>query len=290
MTTPVTDLQMCADCFTGAIHTATPRGHMDVIHDLPSYITRGNAASNSTIIFLTDGFGFNLVNNKLLADQYATKTGFRVLMPKVLPKGGVPLAVISLTKTMRTRVAWWDMQGQAKRAWAAVRLMAIVMPFTVKVKRLYPTVLLYVRAVKTSLPLGARLGIAGFCLGGHWSSRICAEAATDGGDSHLIGAHFTAHPLSLKAEDFAMLATRFRVPVSLALGDQDRMLPVAEAYEVEASLREVFRDDPDRLQVCIHERCGHGFALRADPHATDENEGADRALAQAVAWFRKYLA
>lgn len=282
-------IQTCMNCFTGTLHTGIPSGHVETIHGLPSYITRGTARSNSTIIFLTDGFGFNLVNNKLLADQYATRTGLRVLMPNVLPGGGVPLIMLDLTRTSRTGVSWWKAQRRAKRTWAGLRLMAILIPFTLRVRRLYPTVLRYIRAVKAALPLGSRLGLAGFCLGGHWSSRVCGEAAAEGGDSHLIDAHFTAHPSSVKAEELVAFASRFRVPFSLALGDQDRMIPLGEAHRMERGLREVFRNEPERVQVEIYERCGHGFALRADPQETDENEGAERALEQAVAWFRRYL-
>lgn len=282
--------RICGNCFTGTIRTATPNGHDETIHGLPSYITRGTATSNSTIIFLPDAFGVNLVNNKLLADQYASRTGFRILMPNLLPGGGVPLVMMGLNKTMMTATPWWNLLGHAKRAWAALRIMTILVPFGFRVKRLYPAVLNYVRAVRASLPLGARLGIAGFCLGGLWSSRICGEAATDSGDSHLVDAHFTAHPSSIRVEELAGFAAKFRVPFSMALGDKDVLMPVAVAHEVDASLREVFREEPEKLQVSIYERCGHGFALRADPNETHENEGAEMALEQAVAWFRRFLA
>lgn len=285
----VADIRACADCFTGALHTAQPVGHLVTIHDVPTYVSRGSATSNSTIVFLTDGFGFNLVNNKLLADQYASRTGLRVLVPNLLPGGGVPLALMGLTETIQTPSAWYHLLDHARRAWAALRIMTILLPFGFKVRRLYPVVLGYVRAVRASLPLGAKLGLAGFCLGGHWSSRICAEPAADGHDERLVDAHFTAHPSSVSADELAALAAKYRVPFSLALGDKDRMMSVEQARRVETSLAEVFRDEPERLQVAIYENCGHGFALRADPKQTEENEGAERALDQAVAWFRRYL-
>lgn len=286
---PANDLQNCPDCFTSTIHTAKPVGHLEIIHDVPVYITRGTASSNSTIIFLTDGFGFNLVNNKLLADQYASRTGLRVLMPKFLPNGGMPLVTMRLSQEMTASMPCWNLRRQARRLWACCKLMAILVPFSFRAKRLYPTVLAYVRAVRASLPLGAKLGIAGFCLGGHWSSRICGEPFHEGGDSHLIDAHFTAHPSGVSPDDMAAFARHFRVPFSLALGDRDVMMSVEQARKVETSLREVYREEPDRLQVETYENCGHGFALRADPSKQEENEGAERALEQAVLWFRRFL-
>lgn len=290
-----TDIKACPDCFTGTIHTAKPTGKVETLHDVPTYISRGGAASNSTIVFLTDGFGFNLVNNKLLADQYASRTGLRVLVPNLLPGGGVPLALMALSSTVTTPVAWYDLLGHARRAWAALRMAAVLVPFGFRVRRAYPAVLDYVRAVRAALQApGARLGLAGFCLGGHWSSRICGEPAAEeggggGGDGRLVDAHFTAHPSSVKEEEFAAFAGRFGVPFSLALGDKDVMMSMDQARGSEASLRQVFRDEPDKLQVTIYEGCGHGFALRSDPKQTHENEASERALDQAVAWFRRFL-
>lgn len=315
-----------ASSFTGTLRTARPRGHLETIHDVPTYITRGTATSNSTIIFLTDSFGFKLVNNKLLADQYAARTGLRVLVPDLLPNGGAPLAMVRWLADVSLDAAWWNVAGQARRFWAGCRLMSVLVPFSYKVRRLYPTVLAYVRAVRASLPLGAKLGVAGFCLGGHWSSRLCGESALEpnpgafhsssrppaqasntgssssqssrfqqyyhpphASASHLIDAHFAAHPSNLGPEDAAAFAARFRVPWSMALGDRDLTLPPDQANKVVAGLRAVYRNEPAKLQVQTYEGCGHGFALREDPNKRDEDEAANRALEQAVAWFRRYL-
>ncbi|KAI3390539.1 hypothetical protein diail_9257 [Diaporthe ilicicola] len=289
MPSATTDRQARADSFTGSIHTAQPLGHLEILFDVLTYVTRGTATSNSTIIFLTDDFGLNLVNNKLLADQYASRTGLRVLVPNLLPNGGVPLSKIGLSEKLAASVQWYNIFGHARRAWAALKITVILTTFSFKARRTFPSVLGYVRAVRASLPLGAKLGIAGFCLGGQWSSRLCAEHAIEGGGSHLVGAHFTAHPSNVDPSELAKFAKRFKVPQSLALGDRDVNLPIGQAHELDTSLRDVYSDNLDRLEVRIYERCGHGFALREDPRQTDENEGAERALEQAVAWFRRWL-
>lgn len=67
------------------------------------------------------------------------------------------------------------------------------------------------------------------------------------------------------------------------------MLTAEQTHKVHASLREVYRDQPDKLQVEVYENCAHGFAVRVDPNKQDENEAAERALEQAVGWFRRYL-
>lgn len=279
----------CSDFFSGSVHAAQPLGHFETLFDVETYVTRGTATSNSTIVFLTDDFGLNLVNNKLLADQYAAKTGLRVLVPNLLPNGGLPLSTIRLAEKLAASVRWYNLFGHARRAWSGLKVTIILASFSFKVRRAFPSVLNYVRAVRASLPLGSKLGIAGFCLGGNWSSRLCAEHATEGGGSHLVGAHFTAHPSNVDPGELVRLANRFRVPQSLALGDRDADLPIEQVHDLETNLGRVYRDNLDRLEFRIYEGCGRGFALRADSQQADENEVADIALEQAVAWFRRWL-
>lgn len=289
MARDITGLPACApDFLAGSIRTAQPLGHLEILFDVETYVTRGTATSNSTIVFLTDDFGLNLVNNKLLADQYASRTGLRVLVPNLLPSGGLPLSTIGLSEKLAASVQWYNLLGHAMRAWAALKITVILTSFSFKVRRTFPSVLNYVRAVRASLPLGSKLGVAGFCLGGHWSSRLCAEHATEGGGSHLVGAHFTAHPSKIDPGEFARLVDRFKVPQSLALGDRDVGLPIDQAHELETKLRSVYRDNLDRLEFRIYDGYGRGFALRADPQA-ERDQGPDIALEQAVAWFRRWL-
>lgn len=288
-TADIADGGTCPDGFTGALRAAEPTGHLETIHDVPTYISRGAAPSNSTIVFLTDGFGLNLVNSKLLADHYASRSGLRVLVPNLLPGGGLPLRIMRLSDILRAHVPWYHLVGHARRARAGAQLLAILLPFGLGMRRSYPALLGYVRAVRASLPLGAKLGLAGFCLGGHWSSRICAEPTAAERDDRLVDAHFAAQPSSIGAEELAALAGRFRVPFSLALGDRDLIMSVDQARRTEAALRDVFRDEPHKLQVVLYENCGHGFAQRADPKQASENEAAERAADQAIAWFRRFL-
>lgn len=282
------DLAAGSDFISASLHAAQPLGHFETLFDVETYVTRGTATSNSTIVFLTDGFGLNLVHNKPLADQYASRTGLRVLVPNFLPDGGLSLSTIRLSEKLAASVRWYNFFGHARRASSGLKITIILAAFSFKVRRTFPSVLNYVRAVRASLPLGSKLGIAGFCLGGHWSSRLCAEHATERGGSHLVGAHFTAYPSNVDPGEFASLANRFKVPQSLALGDRDDDLPINEAHLLETNLRRVYQDNLDRLEVRIYEGCGRGFALRVDPQA-DENELADVALEQAVAWFRRWL-
>lgn len=283
----------CPDCFRGTIHEGTPKGKEETIHDVLTYVAapETGTTSDSKIIFITDVFGFNLVNNKLLADKYAVDTGCLVLMPSVIPGGGAPLSAIELFDSLSTPVGLLDLTGQAKRARAAFRAAAIFAPFAARTRNAFPKLLKFSRDVKASLPADAKLGVAGFCWGGMHSTKLTAEPAEEGGNISLFDAHFVAHPAGLKVpEDFSTAASKFKVPVSFAVGDLDMVLSKDKVGSIESSLKEASGGKFVDFEVKTYSGCKHGFAVRADPKRTIEDEAAMEAAAQAVNWFKRYLA
>ncbi|KAL7934329.1 dienelactone hydrolase [Trichoderma chlorosporum] len=282
----------CPDCFRGTIHEGTPKGKEETIHNVLTYIAvpETGITSNSKIIFVTDVFGFNLVNNKLLADKYAADTGCAVLMPSVIPGGGAPLSAIELFDSLSTPVGLLDLAGQTKRAGAAFRAATIFAPFAVRTRNAFPTLLKFSRDIKVSLPADAKLGVAGFCWGGMHSTKLTMEPAEEGGSVPLFNAHFVAHPAGLKVpEDFSAAANRFKVPISFAIGDLDMVLSKDKADTIESSFKEAYGENSDDFELITYGSCKHGFAVRADPKRAIEDEAAMQAAAQASDWFKKYL-
>lgn len=74
---------MCSDCAAGALHGGTPTGTTTTLHGLPTYVAEpaAGAAPKGIIIIIADAFGWELVNNRILADNYASKGGYKVLLP-----------------------------------------------------------------------------------------------------------------------------------------------------------------------------------------------------------------
>ncbi|KAL7948619.1 dienelactone hydrolase [Trichoderma barbatum] len=242
----------CPDCFRATIHEETPKGREETIHNVLTYVAipETGATSSSKIIFITDVFGFNLVNNKLLADKYATDTGCLILMPSIIPGGGAPLSAIELFDSLSTPVGLLDLTAQTKRAGAAFKAAAIFAPFAVRTRNAFPKLLKFSRDVKASLPADAKLGIAGFCWGGMHSTKLIVEPTEEGGNVSLFDAHFVAHPAGLTApEDFSAAANNFKVPISFAVGDLDMVLSKGKVESIEASLREAFRENPGDFEV-----------------------------------------
>ncbi|KAH7363229.1 dienelactone hydrolase [Plectosphaerella cucumerina] len=282
----------CPDCFKGAAHDGKPAGTEETLHGVLTYIASpaSGTTSSSTIILITDAFGFNLVNSKLLADTYAAETGCRVLVPDIIPAGGVPVDSLQLMERASAPVAAFDIAGQASRVYNIALMMSRFLPFALRTRNVFPSVLAYARAVKAELPAGGKLGAAGFCWGALQTITLSKETSVEGGDEPLLAAHFAAHPSGFrKPEALVEAAGGLKVPVSIAVGDKDTILSVEAAGAIKEGLEKLFAEHPDKVEVVTYAECGHGFAVRADPAKVVENEGATRAAKQAVEWFKRYL-
>ncbi|KAH8652030.1 hypothetical protein BX600DRAFT_483309 [Xylariales sp. PMI_506] len=284
----------CPECFSGSVWASEPVGIEMDLCGVNTYVA-GNPSqpplhqSTSTIIFITDAFGFNLVNSKLVADTYAQSTGFRVLVPDIIPGGGVPANSLRLMNAIREPVAWWNIWGHLKRILTIARMMSIFIPFARRTRNVFPDILTYTRAVKGEVADGGKLGVAGFCWGALQTTKLSAEPAVDGGSEPLVNCHFMAHPAGLKPVDFVRYSKQFHVPLSLAMGDEDIIMSKEVIAEVEASLRPEYITDLSQLEVKLYKKCGHGFAVRADRWKTVEDEAVKVVTDQAVKWFIKFL-
>lgn len=71
------------ECCTGHVHTGTPRGNVETLHGLPTYVTIPPAghAVKATLVMVPDAFGWEFVNLRLMADQFAERLGVRFLLP-----------------------------------------------------------------------------------------------------------------------------------------------------------------------------------------------------------------
>jgi hypothetical protein len=73
----------CKNCVSGALHSGTPVGSTETLHGLRTYITRPPAGvePKGVIVIIPDAFGWELVNSRILADNYAQKGQFVVYLP-----------------------------------------------------------------------------------------------------------------------------------------------------------------------------------------------------------------
>lgn len=82
----------CPDCFTGHVHDGTPRGHIDKLHGLDTYVAdppSGHPAKGIVVI-IPDALGWAGVNVRLVADYYASTGDFLVYVPDFMDGTGAP--------------------------------------------------------------------------------------------------------------------------------------------------------------------------------------------------------
>jgi len=266
---------------------------MEMLYGYSSYVATppATSTSKSAILFITDAFGLNLLNNKLLADRYAAETGCKVVVPDIIPGGGAPVNSINFMDTALAPVAYTDILGQLYRIWAVWRAALVFIPFLMRagLEKAYPAELNFARDMKKNLPPGGKLGVAGFCWGGYGSTKLCAETAEEGGSTPLIDAQYNAHP-SKVTTDMIIAAVVNKVPYSMAIGDKDMALALKDVLAIEAALKEKFGEpEENNYEVKVYKGCKHGFAIRAQPNNKVESEAAEDAAKQAIDWYNKYL-
>jgi len=71
----------CKDCASGHLKDGATSGTVTTVHGLPTYVAEPASAPKGIVVIITDAFGWELPNNRILADNYAKKGGFKVYMP-----------------------------------------------------------------------------------------------------------------------------------------------------------------------------------------------------------------
>jgi dienelactone hydrolase len=73
----------CPDCFSGNVHEGSPKGQITTLHGLDAYVSEPAEGTpvKGLIIIIPDAFGWEFVNNRILADHYAEKGSYKVYLP-----------------------------------------------------------------------------------------------------------------------------------------------------------------------------------------------------------------
>lgn len=91
----------CPDCFRGGVSTSHPTGIETTIHGLPTYVAQpeDGVTPKGIIVIVTDAFGWDFVNNRVLSDHYAKKGGFLVYCPDFMNGSSSQLQFYLLLQT-----------------------------------------------------------------------------------------------------------------------------------------------------------------------------------------------
>ncbi|KAK3368405.1 dienelactone hydrolase family protein [Podospora didyma] len=281
---------VCPDCLSGHVRTETPTGNVAKIHGRDTYIASPAAGvkPKGLIVIISDLFGWEFVNTRLLADQYAAKGDFLVYLPDFMSGPAVPVWITDVLPKVMSSATLGDWVW---KPWYASQIMFYVFPwiFTNRWSVSWPIVRSFFEAVRSHEGSSLSIGAAGFCWGGkhaifltHVDSVTFADA--DGGKKPLVDAIFIAHPSVVTYPDDVEKVAK---PASMAIGDQDMSVTMAQVgltQKVWAEKRDVME-----TEVVVYPGANHGFSNRVDHFNENLLKQARDAEDQAISWFAKHL-
>jgi dienelactone hydrolase len=72
----------CPDCFSGSVHDGKPKGEVTMAYGLDTYVVEPSKKPvRGIVVIIPDAFGWEFVNQRILADHYAEKGSFKVYVP-----------------------------------------------------------------------------------------------------------------------------------------------------------------------------------------------------------------
>ncbi|KAI4859812.1 alpha/beta-hydrolase [Hypoxylon rubiginosum] len=233
---PVTGVSIIA-------HSGEPVGKEQVYDGINMYVT-GNT-SDTGVLYLTDVFGIQLLENKLLADSFG-RAGYLTVAPDMF--NGTP--------------APGDINGQPD--FNVTEFLAEHSPEATD-----PILATAVDFMRTELGV-KKVVVTGYCFGGRYAFRMLAE-----GKGADVG--FAAHPSLLEDAEISAIAG----PASIAAADADDMTPAERRTKIEALLL----DTGFPYTLALYGGTSHGFGVRANVTDPKQKFGKEEAFFQAIRWF-----
>ncbi|KAL8847835.1 MAG: hypothetical protein Q9221_007137 [Calogaya cf. arnoldii] len=284
----------CEDCATGHLHQGDPRGRVETIHGLPSYITEpsSGAPPKGLVVMIPDAFGWETPNNRLLCDTYAERAGVLVYLPEFQDGHHLPMSMMTDMGTMTSSDS-----SMLKKIPSTLRVAYNMAPFLYLTRPSVtkPRIQSFFTSLRSSSSFTSTLPTfaAGFCWGGLYAINLTHSTSVTQEGKPLIDAAFTAHPSNLTLPNDI---EKFEQPLSVCQGTQDFVLDMKGVKQIEQVLEKKNKasggdgTSKGRHEIQVLEGAKHGFAVRGNPRDEVEMEQAQRAEDQAVAWFERWIA
>ncbi|KAE8440905.1 hypothetical protein EG329_006326 [Mollisiaceae sp. DMI_Dod_QoI] len=290
----------CPDCFRGGVTTTHPTGTETTIHGLRTYVAqpKDGITPKGIIVIITDAFGWEFPNNRVLSDHYAKKGGFLVYCPDFMNGNSLDPRAIGLMDKIMEPAPFWS--ASLYKPVHVVQAMTLAVPWKMKssIPKTKDRVLAFFQALRTSPPpfptKNLKIGAAGFCWGGKHTMILAQDAPDSRVQRHesqlnvkepapLLDCAFTAHPSYIEVPGDIEAIT---IPTSVAVGDEDMAM---KAPQIQL-MKETFEAKKSgNFEVVIMPGAKHGFAVRTHPKDKHEVECAEKAETQAIEWFTRWL-
>ncbi|KAI0402304.1 dienelactone hydrolase [Xylaria palmicola] len=238
---PITDLSIIA-------HDGEPVGKEVVHNNVTLYVT-GKPSADKAVLYLTDIFGIQLLQNKLLADSFG-RAGYFVVAPDLFNGTPSTLDLVDMTPAQR------DVFLAAATPEETDALIATGVDYLQKVKNV------------------TRIATTGYCFGGRYAFRWLSQ-------QRGLKVGFAAHPSNLQDDEI----TAVKGAVAIAAADADTAMPPARRAAIEALLL----NTTQAYTLSLYGSVSHGFGVRANVTDPRQKFGKEQAFFQAVRWFDSFL-
>ncbi|KAH7018323.1 dienelactone hydrolase [Microdochium trichocladiopsis] len=238
---PVVDTSIVA-------HTGAAVGKVKDVEGVDLYIT-GPKKSKTAVLYLTDVFGIQLNENKLLADSFG-RAGFLTVAPDMFQGQPAP-GDINGTPDFDLEQFLYDHRPEITDPIIASTIN--YMRDTLKVEK---------------------IAITGYCFGGRYSFRFIADGK--GGD---VG--FAAHPSLLENPEVEAITK----PISVAAAQNDDLLPAPARH----ALEDLLMSTGQEATFATYGGTQHGFGVRANVTDPRQKFAKEEAFIQAVRFFQNWV-
>ncbi|GMM40364.1 hypothetical protein FOG50_01216 [Hanseniaspora uvarum] len=214
-------------CAEGFIHEGEPKGTYIEIADIKAYKTVAGKREDAVVVILPDIFGIYLPNTLLIADQFASKSGFTTYIPDILFDDQISLEDLGSGKVDFPK-------------WLGNHSNEITKPIVEKA----------LKAIKEQNP-NKKICVIGYCFGAKY-------AVQQGSKEGIADVVAIAHPSFVTIEEVEAL----NVPILISCAEIDNQFPADKRVETQAKLQEI----KATYQIDIFSGVSHGFAARGDPN------------------------
>lgn len=239
-------------CVSGSIHEGEPTGKFIELSGHRVYVAtpeEGKGSKDKALLFLTDVFGVDLVNNKLLADSYA-KNGIQVFAPDYL--NGDPVPVEEMEAGTYDIMKWFPTHGAAQTRPALDKTIAYAKEqgFT-------------------------SLAAVGYCFGARYTFDLAYEGKIK------VGA--VNHPSLIQPEDLEKLS-KLDFPMLFNTCGEDPQMP-----KQKIELADKLMQGKETYKRNHWENSRHGFAVRSDFSKPENVKAHNEAFAACYEWIASRL-
>ncbi|KAG0698247.1 dienelactone hydrolase [Suillus ampliporus] len=249
-------MSFCKHCIQGVRHEGEPQGKLETIGGVDCYVATPavDYPKDKVVLFLPDVFGIELINAKLLADDFATN-GFKVVAIDYL--NGDALPGDAMNSPTFDFMGWLGKHGAEQTRPALDKVIAALKEQGV-----------------------TKFGSTSYCFGGRYTFDLAFE--------NIIQCAVVSHPSFLKIPaDLETYFAKAKAPLLINSCETDMMFPL----EAQAKADEIFGDGKFAAGYKreYFPGCTHGFAVRGDMSLPLVKAGKEGSFKASVEFFLEHL-